>query len=567
MVNTADMKRLIIKIASEEGVDPAIALAIAEQESGFNPNARNKTNREDSLGMFQINTKAHPDYKGGFNPEANARYGIRMLKNLLNKTNGNVQQAMAAYNGGWGGKNSKQAQAYARQAFGRTGKYASVSKNADKIATNYNDAVSTNGAVTGGASGFDVEKPTAPKFQGLNTTVDDPTGQSKAKITPREEMALRNIAAPVQAPRDIRPNVVVGTNEDGTPQVVTASQYNEMLNQLDTERIMQANQELQANLPAMAKAEIQLGGQNAYDTMLGLRNEYNNMIANDPRMALTRLTPEQARKAASEIRNEYMWGGNHGKLSRAQMYQMLNALENYQTPYDDLYALTGEGYKKQLDNMKAFQESALTLADGNLNLAKELMKQAQAGNQDVVNAIKGVQEKRMELEANHQKQMQSGYDTMNNTRLQGLNTYYNSLPQAELDLLKVKNQFNQGVYGTQGSMYGTDVGANVEMIKPQIQADVDARNPVTREKLDIERAKVDVGRQNANTAEAVAGANIVANSAMNSQGFNAASAGVPSINRVMGNPNAGMREQLFGFGRPTNNPVTLTTLTDLLRGD
>ena len=35
MVNTADMKRLIIKIASEEGIDPAIALAIAEQESGF----------------------------------------------------------------------------------------------------------------------------------------------------------------------------------------------------------------------------------------------------------------------------------------------------------------------------------------------------------------------------------------------------------------------------------------------------------------------------------------------------------------------------------------------------
>ena len=71
MVNTADIKRLIIKIADEEGVDPAIALAIAEQESGFKPEAHRVTKDENSYGLYQINKKSHPDYKGGFDPEAN----------------------------------------------------------------------------------------------------------------------------------------------------------------------------------------------------------------------------------------------------------------------------------------------------------------------------------------------------------------------------------------------------------------------------------------------------------------------------------------------------------------
>ena len=167
MVNTADMKRLIIKIASEEGIDPAIALAIAEQESGFNPNARNKSSREDSMGMFQINTKAHPDYKGGFNPEANTRYAVRMIKNLLQKTNGNIPQAMAAYNGGWGGKNSTQAQRYAKQAFGRIGKYASVSNNASKIAMNYDNASNPTlkGGVTGMAANLNIPNPERPNYK------------------------------------------------------------------------------------------------------------------------------------------------------------------------------------------------------------------------------------------------------------------------------------------------------------------------------------------------------------------------------------------------------------------
>lgn len=569
MVNTADMKRLIIKIASEEGIDPAIALAIAEQESGFNPNARNKSSREDSMGMFQINTKAHPDYKGGFNPEANTRYAVRMIKNLLQKTNGNIPQAMAAYNGGWGGKNSSQAQRYAKQAFGRIGKYTSVSNNADKIAMNYNDASNPTlkGGVTGMASNLNIPNPDRPNYMDLfANAVTDPTGLTNAKITPREEMALRNIAAPVQAPADIRPMVQVGTNEDGTPQLVTASQYNDMLNQLDTERILQANQQLQASLPAMSKAEIQLGGQNAYDTIKGLRDEYNQALANDPRWDLVRLTPEQALDAMNVMKAK-QGAGTLGDVSREKYYQMMNSLQNYQTPIDNAYDLTNQEYLAQLNNMKEFQKTALVLAQGNQQLAQELMKQAQAGNGNVINALQKTQEARMKQEADYQKQIQSDYGTMLNTQRTGLNTYFNQLPITEANAVNAQNQFNLGRYGTDAGVYGTNMTTVKDLILPQVKSDVEANSPVVREQLKQGQQKIGIQQQNADTARAGAAGNIIANGMFNPQGFGTASQSVPAIRNILGQPTVPETQDLFGLKPQQGNSPQMFKFMDLFRTD
>lgn len=98
--NRADMQAMIAKIAREEGVDPALALSIAHIETGgtFDPNALGDNGN--SRGLFQIHGPSHPDYKGGFNPEANARYGIRLFKRLLDANNGSVNKAIWAYNAG-----------------------------------------------------------------------------------------------------------------------------------------------------------------------------------------------------------------------------------------------------------------------------------------------------------------------------------------------------------------------------------------------------------------------------------------------------------------------------------
>ena len=92
--NARDIQSMIVRIAKEEGVDPALALSIAHVETGgtFNPNAVGDNGN--SFGLFQIHRPSHPDYKGGTDPEANARYGIRLFKRLLDANNGSVNKAI-----------------------------------------------------------------------------------------------------------------------------------------------------------------------------------------------------------------------------------------------------------------------------------------------------------------------------------------------------------------------------------------------------------------------------------------------------------------------------------------
>lgn len=101
--NARDIQSMIVGIAKEEGVDPAIMLSIAQQESGFNPNAIGDGGK--SFGLFQIHSSSHPDYKGGTDPEANARYATRLFKGLLKQNNGSVNRALWAYNAGQGNVN------------------------------------------------------------------------------------------------------------------------------------------------------------------------------------------------------------------------------------------------------------------------------------------------------------------------------------------------------------------------------------------------------------------------------------------------------------------------------
>ena len=90
----------IVAYANQVGLDPKLALAVAKQESGFNPNAIGDGGK--SFGLFQIHTPSHPDYKGGTNVEANIKYGINLLKKLYDKYKGDIKKTLWAYNAGSG---------------------------------------------------------------------------------------------------------------------------------------------------------------------------------------------------------------------------------------------------------------------------------------------------------------------------------------------------------------------------------------------------------------------------------------------------------------------------------
>lgn len=571
MVSKGDIKRLIIKIATEEGVDPAIALAIAEQESGFNPNAHRATKDEDSYGLYQINKKSHPDYKGGFDPEANIRYGIRYFKGQLARAKGNVPVALAAYNGGWGGRNYKDAKNYSSSVRKKIANYTSVSNNASKIALNYDDATTPTlkGGVTGTAANLNIPDPDRPNYQPYITAqnsvaISNGKGLPPMRLTGDELGAINAITAPIEAPRDVRPDVAIGQDENGKPVKVTASQYNQMLNEMDAQKIQQLNQDLQANLPNLAKAEIQLGGRNAYDTLLGLRNEYNNAIANDPRWDLVRLTPEQAQDAMN-ILSAQQGAGTSGITDKAKFYQMMNSLQNYQTPMDNAYDLTNQEYLAQLENMKQFQQDVLTLAKGNQALAQELMKQAVAGNGDVISAIQKTAEARMKQEAEHQKERQSGFNTMLNTQQQGRNTFYNEIPKLRQDQNKYANTYNLTRYGTDVSKYSNDTNVAKDLIMPEIKET--AEKP--RHDIEFQQKQQDLGirQQNADTNRANV---VMANSGylgtINPDLAKKIVGTVPSVNRTFGNPNAEQSVNLFSLGNNVKETPNLRDYLDLLNG-
>lgn len=103
----AQVRALIISSANAHGISPAIPLAVAAHESGFNPDAINcaNTNGTCDAGVMQINQTnwnalGLSDPFG--DPQANVDAGVQLIAQYLAKYNGNEGQVLCAYQYGPG---------------------------------------------------------------------------------------------------------------------------------------------------------------------------------------------------------------------------------------------------------------------------------------------------------------------------------------------------------------------------------------------------------------------------------------------------------------------------------
>lgn len=103
-----NLERMINETAERHRVDPNLVKAVVQAESGYDPFA---VSRKGAQGLMQLvpGTATQLGVKNVFDPQQNLDAGVGYLRTLLERYNGDLPKALAAYNAGatsvdrWGG--------------------------------------------------------------------------------------------------------------------------------------------------------------------------------------------------------------------------------------------------------------------------------------------------------------------------------------------------------------------------------------------------------------------------------------------------------------------------------
>ena len=254
------IKQMIVEEATRQGVPVELAIAVAQQESGFNNKAVSKANTDGSrdYGVFQLNDRYHK-LKNAYNPIENIRYGIGMLREGLKKNKGNVQKTLSDYNAGSNAKGNARAagDSYALKVM-------------NIMNRNNNNSVASNIGMTTGAA--------APVSDVNMDVADTFTQLAQGGLTRGEKIAekyIKDVKLDTKLYEDIRKRkqdeIKAATDEiKNLPLTASAQDVQNIM-----QRYQQARQDMK-NLYATAMAGIQSGiGANNID------NYYNRLVSAD----------------------------------------------------------------------------------------------------------------------------------------------------------------------------------------------------------------------------------------------------------------------------------------------
>lgn len=90
---------LIARHARRTGLDPRLVQAVMQVESGFRVNARSS---KGAMGLMQLMPETAVDLRvsDAYDPDQNVRGGTTYLRRMLDRFDGDLQLALAAYNAG-----------------------------------------------------------------------------------------------------------------------------------------------------------------------------------------------------------------------------------------------------------------------------------------------------------------------------------------------------------------------------------------------------------------------------------------------------------------------------------
>ena len=96
---SSSLLTLVDTISANHGVDPDLVRAVIRTESNFN---RFAVSNKGAMGLMQLipSTGRRYGVRDFFDPQQNIEGGVRYLKFLLEKFNGNLDLSLAAYNAG-----------------------------------------------------------------------------------------------------------------------------------------------------------------------------------------------------------------------------------------------------------------------------------------------------------------------------------------------------------------------------------------------------------------------------------------------------------------------------------
>jgi soluble lytic murein transglycosylase-like protein len=124
-IDRGGTEKLVREAADRHSVDPALVRAVIETESHWNPVA---VSNRGAAGLMQLipTTAQRFGANDVFNPKQNVDAGVHYLKTLLERYNGNLNLALAAYNAGEGAVD----RAHGVPAFRETRNYVQKVQNA-----------------------------------------------------------------------------------------------------------------------------------------------------------------------------------------------------------------------------------------------------------------------------------------------------------------------------------------------------------------------------------------------------------------------------------------------------